>query len=46
MKVSLDYFASKMILLNTLQNVTVYLVKYFVSHITVIPQVMHFYTTR
>ena len=34
----LNYFASKMILLNILQNVAIYLFKYFVAHIMVIPQ--------
>ena len=34
----LNYFASKMILLNILQNVAIYLFKYFVTHIMVIPQ--------
>ena len=34
----LNYFAMKMILLNILQNVKIYLFKYFVSYITVIPR--------
>ena len=34
----LNYFALKMILLNILQNVAIYLLKYFVSHIMVIPR--------
>ena len=34
----LNYFASRMILLNILQDVVIYLFKYFVSHIMVIPQ--------
>ena len=34
----LNYFASRMILLNILQDVVIYLFKYFVSHIVVIPQ--------
>ena len=34
----LNYFASKMILLNILQNVTIYSFKHFLSNITVIPQ--------
>ena len=38
MKSFLNYFASKMILLNILQNATIYFFKYFVLHITVIPQ--------
>ena len=32
----LSYFVSKMILLNILQNVAIYLFEYFVSHIAVI----------
>ena len=38
MKIFLNYFALKIILLNFPQNVAVYLFKYFVSQITVIPQ--------
>ena len=38
MKNFLNYFASKTILLNILQNVTIYLLHYFLEHITVIPQ--------
>ena len=44
-KAFLNYFALKMILLNTLENVTLYWFKYFVLHIMVIPQNIHFYTT-
>ena len=34
----LNYFASKMIWLNLLQNVALYLLKYFILHITLIPR--------
>ena len=34
----LNYFASKMIFINISQNVTIYLFKYFVSHIMLIPR--------
>ena len=37
-KIFLNYFASKLILLNILQNVAIYLFNYFVSHITVTPR--------
>ena len=39
MKIFLSYFASKMILLFFffVQNVAIYLLKYFVSHIKVVP---------
>ena len=36
MKSFWNYFASKMVLLDILQNVTIYLFKYFVSHIMII----------
>ena len=36
MKSFSNYFASKMVLLNILRNVGIYLFKYFVSYITVI----------
>ena len=35
MKIFLNYFSSKMILLNILQNFAIYLFKYFVSHIMI-----------
>ena len=38
MKSFLNYFALKLILLNTLKNVATCLFKYFASHIIVIPQ--------
>ena len=38
MKIFSNYFVSKMILLNILKNITIYLFIYFISLITVIPQ--------
>ena len=38
MKSFLHYFALKMIFVNILQNAAIYLFKYSVSHIAVIPQ--------
>ena len=38
MKVLLNCFASKMILLNILQNVAIYLFMYFVSQVAVTPR--------
>ena len=47
MKIFLSYFASKMILLFFffVQNVAIYLLKYFVSHIKVVPWDGTFYNT-
>ena len=38
MKSFLNYFAAKVILRNILQNVTIYLFKYFMLHIMIISQ--------
>ena len=42
----LNYITLKLIFLNILQNVAIYLFKYFVSHITVIPRNFLYHMTN